>query len=985
MQEVNKTEETYCPACGHFSGVYEYCPRCGTYIPKRISIKFFKYFSLCLGIVGLLCLYLWVTNRELEKIRISEITETMNFAYVRIQGTVTREGRVYYDEAKQPSGLNFSLSDGSGEIRVVAYKHNAEKLIEKKLLPRKGDLVDVEGQLRVKADQNISLMIQAADQFTLRRVPPQKIPLKDLAQHLNKEVQISATISAIKIPGPNSRAPITIELTQDQKKAALVMWRQLYEQIQTQASPQVGSQITVRVQVNDYRGRVQMRLLQAEDLQIGKQSGPGQKNNEQRSPEKPRPEKQEVRIIKQIKDIQEKDCGKSVQIKAKIAYVKEIPPGYKLLVSDSSAKIAVILWNRLFRGNPALKKLETDTVIRVTGRVESYNGKLQVQPERVEQLVVLGAAAPDFVLGNIGEMDRKHLGFIVKVRGKVFRKHRVQPGFKLLIADATGKTAVMLWDRVFQNSKIPWLIERDQMIEVTGLVAEHRQRLQIQPKKEKDIKILATGGAQVTTSQKGEEKSPSPVKKTTPIKKKPTPSPVVDKPTPTPTEQGKTIEIDAPEVRNAVPIPAEEQKLQREYLDFVAYLKPEHSGKLVQFKGNILSKQNIPPGLKLVFQDRSGRIDIVLLRERFKHSKLFYKIGPGYLLRVKAKVTEHQGRLQLQPRGLTDIEILALPERKKTERKSGLQAFLQPEFLDKAITIRGELLRIQEIKIGKRLVLVDGQMRVDIILPQDKFAGQPILQNLANRQSLEVTGKLDKFRNRFQIKVQSPAEIKIIQAAKSKPAQTAERKKPIALTEIAALQDKQYMHKWVALEATVVDRHIIPPGLKFLLKDAGSLIELVIRTRLLHDMEKFKVCVPGSKIKIIAKVSEYRGRVQLELKDRKDFTLVKVGENPLKAQIEEPARDAGRSEREIHTFVNNFAELGAKHVGAYLVLTGTLQRGQQDWQLSLGDKTIVVRFPENFSGEKPVDKTKIRLQGTLLQLEPTATILVDKLAKTAGK
>lgn len=49
VEKKHQVDEIVCPACGHFTGVYERCPRCGTYLPKRASLKFFKFFFPCIG------------------------------------------------------------------------------------------------------------------------------------------------------------------------------------------------------------------------------------------------------------------------------------------------------------------------------------------------------------------------------------------------------------------------------------------------------------------------------------------------------------------------------------------------------------------------------------------------------------------------------------------------------------------------------------------------------------------------------------------------------------------------------------------------------------------------------------------------------------------------------------------------------------------------------------------------------------------------
>ena len=59
------------------------------------------------------------------------------------------------------------VDDGSGAVRVQAYREIAQALSEQKRIPREGELVDVSGSLMVSAEEDPKLRLQAAEHLRL--------------------------------------------------------------------------------------------------------------------------------------------------------------------------------------------------------------------------------------------------------------------------------------------------------------------------------------------------------------------------------------------------------------------------------------------------------------------------------------------------------------------------------------------------------------------------------------------------------------------------------------------------------------------------------------------------------------------------------------------------------------------------------------------------------------------------------------------------
>lgn len=153
-----------CPSCERFIGPADICPYCNTDSAKKPVLRILRYAALLLGVVGLAFLYLMVTHRDLPVIKVGEITPMMNFAYVRVAGTVERDAYVVRKKGKVDY-LSFSVDDGSGQLRVVAYRDVARALAEKGLVPERGTSVDVAGSLNVSAHGRIKLFLQDIGQL----------------------------------------------------------------------------------------------------------------------------------------------------------------------------------------------------------------------------------------------------------------------------------------------------------------------------------------------------------------------------------------------------------------------------------------------------------------------------------------------------------------------------------------------------------------------------------------------------------------------------------------------------------------------------------------------------------------------------------------------------------------------------------------------------------------------------------------------------
>jgi hypothetical protein len=99
-------------------------------------------------------------HRPVPVVRAGDVVPTMNFAFVRIEGTVVR--KPYLSRAgKQVDYAGFTVDDGSGTVRVGAYGRVAVRMEQSDRLPARGDRVSVCGSLGVAADGRVRLYLRS--------------------------------------------------------------------------------------------------------------------------------------------------------------------------------------------------------------------------------------------------------------------------------------------------------------------------------------------------------------------------------------------------------------------------------------------------------------------------------------------------------------------------------------------------------------------------------------------------------------------------------------------------------------------------------------------------------------------------------------------------------------------------------------------------------------------------------------------------------
>ncbi len=150
-----------CPVCERFIGAALRCPYCGQAARNASSLWLLRLSALLLAAAGLFFIYLG-PRKEAPLVRVSSVTPMMNFARVRIRGRLERDPYIGREDGKI-GYVSFGLETDHGRVRVKAYREQASDLARPAKIPKAGDRIEAEGNLRISDAGKLDLLLRSAD------------------------------------------------------------------------------------------------------------------------------------------------------------------------------------------------------------------------------------------------------------------------------------------------------------------------------------------------------------------------------------------------------------------------------------------------------------------------------------------------------------------------------------------------------------------------------------------------------------------------------------------------------------------------------------------------------------------------------------------------------------------------------------------------------------------------------------------------------
>ncbi|MDD5555966.1 MAG: OB-fold nucleic acid binding domain-containing protein [bacterium] len=352
-------EETLCPSCGNFVGAYVRCPYCGAEHRRRMSIRFFRIFSMVVSLGGVFLIWLAARGIESPLIKVRDIQPLNAFAYVRVEGEVTRSSS-YAD-----GGVSFTVDDGTGTIQVRAYGETGKEMAAAGRVPSAGDRVTAEGTLNFRGG-HFTMIVNLPEKVHVRRVDAPTLAIASLGQeHIERKVKVQGTVTGALEFGKGT----TYTLSDGVGTIDVVLWhtrRDIFGDRLRLLEP--GRQVSVQGRLGEYRGKLQITLDFPGDL---REAGPPAA-----------PAAAPASAMAKIGDISRETLKREVVIAGTVVGLRSFSRGTALELADPTGKVEVVVWDSLRRDLPrADDLLKEGAILRVRGIVGEYRDRLQVVPK----------------------------------------------------------------------------------------------------------------------------------------------------------------------------------------------------------------------------------------------------------------------------------------------------------------------------------------------------------------------------------------------------------------------------------------------------------------------------------------------------------------------------------------------------------------------------------------------------------------------------
>ncbi len=360
-------KETLCPSCGKFIGSWVRCPYCGTKAARRTSIRFFRIFSIAMSLGGVFIIWLVARGVDAPLIEVANIGPTYNFGIVRVEGAVNRA------RISDWGSLDFEVDDGTGKIRVRAYKGMAERIVAARRFPSDGDKVSVEGTLRLGGASPLPLMVVNIPEKIriLSSPPPASLSsISSLSKdQLGERVRLDGKITGVRDFGKGT----AITLGDGTGSLEIVIWNSDKKRLGAKEKLlEEGRYLSIQGALGEYRDKLQIVLKAARDIE-----------EMQNIPEKLRALSLSAPAAEtgpsSISSLSREQLGNKVRLEGEITEIRKFSKGTGITLDDGTGTLEFIVWNgdRSSLGEKE-KLLEKGRRVSIQGKLSEYRDKLQV-------------------------------------------------------------------------------------------------------------------------------------------------------------------------------------------------------------------------------------------------------------------------------------------------------------------------------------------------------------------------------------------------------------------------------------------------------------------------------------------------------------------------------------------------------------------------------------------------------------------------------
>ena len=458
MNETQSPEtpasNAHCASCGRFVGPYETCPYCGAQQQGRIPIRAVKIAAILLATIGLIALWWAARYTDIPTITAAEALGTMNMAYVKVTGLIARS--ISYDP--ESGYLAFWIDDGTGEVRISAYRDVTEAILAAGHSPALGDEATVAGTLRIREDY-VALTLNVPEHLELRRPAPIHLDTDELTV-LDAGLRVKMTGEVTRAFSPYNG--LTLITLRDERGEVVIAVSDIITTLTGPLPPVIeGQGISVIGTVSLYKDTPQIIPASVDDITLAA------------------PPPEAIVEARQLSSLSAADEGTIVQVQGRIVLMEGFKGGLKATLDDRTDLVTLLLWDSVYNALPTPTALDIGADITIKGEIKRYKDELEIIPESAHDITI-HTPAPAITWVEIRDLSTANVGQIVRLRGVLDNPNAFSAGVKVQLDDDTDEITILLWNNLVTT--LPQRPTKGMLVEVIGVIAAYKGELEIIPR-----------------------------------------------------------------------------------------------------------------------------------------------------------------------------------------------------------------------------------------------------------------------------------------------------------------------------------------------------------------------------------------------------------------------------------------------------------------------------------------------------------------------
>ncbi|NLF11223.1 MAG: hypothetical protein GX597_05505, partial [Anaerolineaceae bacterium] len=403
------------------------------------------------------------------------------------------------------AGRKGLLDDGTGTVTLLLWQDvcdglpNLDELQPGSRLRVEGEVAEYGGELEIVPLGPAGVAVTGRVALEVPRVALGQIQAEDAGQ----TVEVSGRVTAVSAFSRGARAI----LDDGTGQIVLLLWQEVLDALEGGEAPAVGAGVTVRGEVAEYGGELEIVPPAADAVQVeappaSPLPAPAQPATPAAgSPPAPEPPAPTPAVTstptsppptpppaRTIGSLGAADVGSEVTLaRAGIAEVIYFSRGVQYRLTDGTGTIVLLLWQNVLEEVPERLDLYPGSQVWVSGRVQEYEGALEIVPRDGAGvgLVAPGDRQPveERSLGSITPSDE---GRVLAVAGTVTRAES-RGWLRLWIEDGTGEMLIYLPERLVPH--LPQGLGPGVRLAVTGEVDIYQGMLEIIPLAGADVAV----------------------------------------------------------------------------------------------------------------------------------------------------------------------------------------------------------------------------------------------------------------------------------------------------------------------------------------------------------------------------------------------------------------------------------------------------------------------------------------------------------------